>query len=186
MCVSIAQSGAVVICTMANPERIRKQVYDLTVQDLNEHPLWEFCSDEEGEEGQDEATVKPSEDREVTGYSDGAYILACDVTMADGTTASGYTYSGEPGDFGCLQPNVITVSGQVNFWLGWLRFVKDPQQRVQKALAQLNKDSASVFPVRFQTRPHINGAGMEIAVNSFMAKAADQKITDKSFVGISV
>ena len=45
---------------MASTERIRKQVYLLTVEDLNDHPLWEFCPDEEGEEDQDEATVKPS------------------------------------------------------------------------------------------------------------------------------
>ena len=43
--------------------RIRKQVYDLTAEDLRRYPLWEFCLDEEGIEGQDEATVKPSDPR---------------------------------------------------------------------------------------------------------------------------
>ncbi len=41
--------------------RIRKQVYELTVDDLDRHPVWEFALDEEGEEGQDEATVRPYE-----------------------------------------------------------------------------------------------------------------------------
>jgi hypothetical protein len=167
---------------MSNLERIRKQVYELTAQDLDSHPLWEFCPDEEGEENHDEAAVKPSEDNEVPGYSPGAYILACNVRFADGTTAVGSIYSGEPRDFGCTQPNVITVSGQISFWLGWLRFVKDPAPPIAAAMAQLNKDSASVFPIRFQTRPHINGGPMELTVDGFMAKGADQKLTDNSYV----
>src|SRR5205814_561097 len=39
--------------------KIRKQVYNLTAADLSEHPVWEFAEDEEGTEGQDEATVRP-------------------------------------------------------------------------------------------------------------------------------
>jgi len=153
---------------MASTERIRKQVYLLTVEDLNDHPLWEFCPDEEGEEDQDEATVKPSEDKEVSGYSPGVYILASDITFADGTTATGYIHSGEPGDLGCTQPNVITPSGQVNLWLGALRFIPNPQDLLAKAYQILAKDPASVFPVRFRTRPKINGDTMEIVVVSFM------------------
>ena len=40
--------------------KIRKQVYELTVDDFTEFPVWEFALDEEGEENQDEATVRPS------------------------------------------------------------------------------------------------------------------------------
>ena len=170
---------------MATSERIRKQVYDLTIDDLSSHPVWEFCLDEEGEEGQDEATVKPSEEKEVPGHSPGSYILASDVRFADGSTGIGYIYSGEPGDFGCIQPNVVTASGQVNLWLGWLKFVKDPQAAVAKALGQLGKNPTTAFPIRFKTRPDLNGAPMEIVAASFMAKGADQKITDQSFVAVA-
>jgi hypothetical protein len=52
---------------VATQERIRKHVYLLTEPDLIDYPLWEFCSDEEGEEDQDETTVKPSGDLEVEG-----------------------------------------------------------------------------------------------------------------------
>ena len=38
-------------------ERIRRQVYRLTEQDLLDHPIWEFCSDEEGVDGQDELGI---------------------------------------------------------------------------------------------------------------------------------
>lgn len=154
---------------MSDSERIRRQVYDLTVEDLERYPLWEFALDEEGEEGQDEATVKPSEETEVPGYSPGVYILAADATFADGTTAIGYLYSGGPEDgMGCTQPNIVTTSGQVNFWLGWLRFVKDPQARTAEACQILGKDRSSIFPICFRTRPQLNGAVMELVVDSFM------------------
>jgi hypothetical protein len=39
--------------------KIRKQVYDLTLDDLTRYPVWEYALDEEGEDGQDEATVRP-------------------------------------------------------------------------------------------------------------------------------
>ena len=39
--------------------KISKQVYNLTADDFSAYPVWEFASDEEGEEGQDEATVRP-------------------------------------------------------------------------------------------------------------------------------
>src|SRR5262252_1978828 len=42
-------------------KRVRKQVFDLTVEDLDRYPVWEFALDEEGDEGQDEATVRPYE-----------------------------------------------------------------------------------------------------------------------------
>lgn len=113
--------------------------------------------------------MKPSEDTEVPGYSPGAYILASDVTFGDGTSALGYVYSGGPEDgLGCNQPNVVTSSGQVNFWLGWLKFVKEPEKEIEKGLAMLSKDSASTFPVHLRTRPKINGSSMEIIVDSFM------------------
>ena len=41
--------------------KIRKQVYQLTLDDLERTPVWEFALDEEVEEGQDEATVRPVE-----------------------------------------------------------------------------------------------------------------------------
>ena len=37
----------------------RKQVYELANSDFIRCPVWEFALDEEGAEGQDEATVRP-------------------------------------------------------------------------------------------------------------------------------
>ena len=67
---------------MTKPDsRLRRQVYLLSAQDFADHPVWEFCGDEEGFEEQDEATVKPSGEAEISGYAPGAYVVAADATL---------------------------------------------------------------------------------------------------------
>jgi hypothetical protein len=144
--------------------RIRRQVYELTRLDLQQHPLWEFCSDEEGMPGQDEATVKPSEDSEVPAYSPGAYIVAADFVLADGSSAEGYLYSGEPDDFACIQPNIILTDGQINFWFG---IVPATNERLSALYQRLGKKPESVFPIHFETRVRINGKPMKGVVEGF-------------------
>ena len=39
--------------------RVRKQVDELRATDFEEYPCWEYASDEEGRNGQDECTVRP-------------------------------------------------------------------------------------------------------------------------------
>jgi hypothetical protein len=155
---------------MTKPDSgIRRQVYLLSAQDFADHPVWEFCGDEEGFEEQDEATVKPSGEAEINGYAPGAYVVAADATFADGTRTLGYLYSGEPHDFGCLQPNVLTPSGQVNLWLGSLQFIKDVDQRVAENLKTLGRDPSQVFPITFQSRVKVNNELLRVVVEGFMA-----------------
>ena len=111
--------------------RIRKQVYELTGQDFLDHAIWEFCSDEEGVEGQDEATVRPTAKTELTDELPGACVLAARVSFAHGSSGAGDLYTSESDDFGCVQPNLLAGASQVNFWLGWLRFIPNAAQRVQ-------------------------------------------------------
>jgi hypothetical protein len=127
-------------------QRTRKQVYLLSAQDLIDQPIWEFCPDEEGVEGQAEATMRPSTDKEVPGYSPGVYIVAANVRFADGTAGIGYLYSGKPDDFGTIQPNAVVDAGQVNFWLGWLQFRKNLEQHLAQAYELIGKDRNSIFP----------------------------------------
>jgi hypothetical protein len=157
-------------------QRIRKQVYLLSPQDLIDYPIWEFCSDEEGVDGQDEATVRPSEEKEVPGFSPGAYIVAADALFGDGTVACGYLYSGESHDLGCVQPNVVAGSFQVNFWLGWLRFVPNIEERIARNYELLGKMRDSVFPVSFQSRVNVNSAPLKIVVKGFMALDIDRQV----------
>jgi hypothetical protein len=71
---------------------LRKQVTDLTLDDLRQTPVWQFALDEEGEPGQDEA--------------------------ADGTRFSGFASPKAADENFSEQPTIITASGFVNFWRG--------------------------------------------------------------------
>jgi hypothetical protein len=144
--------------------RIRKQVYELTRSDLRQHALWEFCLDEEEAPGQDESTVRPSTDSEVPDYSPGAYIVAADFVLADGSPAEGYVYSGKPEDFGCTQPNLILADGQINFWFG----IATPEvDRLNALYRRLGRTAKSVFPIRYRTRVAVNGQLMSGVVEGF-------------------
>jgi hypothetical protein len=138
--------------------------------------IWEFCSDEEGVEDQDEATVRPSEDKAVVGYAPGVYIVAADVTYGDGSRGLGYLYSGEPDDFGCVQPNVVVGTEQVNFWLGSLSFTPNWETLVAAALKLLGGTSDSLFPMSFETRAFVNGAPLEVVLDGFMARDDERRI----------
>jgi len=101
-----------------NKMKIRKQVYDLTLKDFDEHPVWEFCHGEDAED-QDEATVKPYEDPMPIELGGMMVVCRADFTLADGTEMKGYLYPPmatdqfEMGDLGYIQPHIITKKGQI-------------------------------------------------------------------------
>jgi hypothetical protein len=73
--------------------KIRKQVYELTVKDLEEFPVWEHCMDEECEEDQDEATVRPYEFTPPFELGGSMMVMKADFTLADGTKMAGYFFT---------------------------------------------------------------------------------------------
>jgi hypothetical protein len=132
---------------------IRKQVYELTVADLQQTPVWEFALDEEGVEGQDEATVRPYASRGPLDMPEGAFIVRARFDLADGTTVSGFlTPPGldtETFDLGIIQPVVVTRRGQVSFWHG---IVTPKPQEIGESYSKLGKQShQQVFPIRFES-----------------------------------
>jgi len=90
--------------------RIRKQVYDLTSADLATSPVWEFALDEEGEDGQDEATVRPYLLRRGLDLDAGMFVVRALFVLADGTIMTGYLTPPVQGDagLGTLQPVIVT------------------------------------------------------------------------------
>jgi hypothetical protein len=124
---------------------MRKQVYELVEADLAREPVWEFALDEEGEEGQDEATVRPVAAADVAGQC----IVRATFELADGTVFFGYVSPTPAGDdLGSLQPVILTSAGQVSFWRGMLEPSKED---LNLAYSRLGKSmSAVVFPVRFK------------------------------------
>src|SRR2546426_6168227 len=100
--------------------KIRKQVYLLTLADLEKYPVWEFALDEEGEEGQDEATVRPYEVSQALDPSHGMFVVRASFTFADGSKMDGYLTPPVQGNDtpGTLQPVIVTTAGQVGLWCG--------------------------------------------------------------------
>lgn len=85
----------------------RKQVYDLRPEDLETCPVWEWALDEEEEEDQDEATVRPApqlatpETQELYLNSE---VVRTDFQAADGTRFIGYCSPSIENDLGYIQP----------------------------------------------------------------------------------
>jgi hypothetical protein len=94
---------------MDEAARIRKQVGDLQPDDLARFPIWEFALDEEGEEGQDDETVKPAER---------LFVVRTKFISADGTRFEGYASPHEEAQLFYTQPTIVTEYGQVRFWFG--------------------------------------------------------------------
>src|SRR6266511_2765069 len=93
---------------MTNPA-IRKQVYDLTPDDLAGTPIWEFALDEEGLAGQDEATVKPRPDLERADVDEGLLVIRAEFASADGPLFDGYVSPQHEAQLGWIQPTIVTV-----------------------------------------------------------------------------
>jgi hypothetical protein len=130
-------------------KHIRRQVYELTPEDLERFPIWEFAHDEEGEEDQDEATVRPYEASGPLDPAEGMFIVRASFTLADGTQLKGYVtppVQGESG-LGTIQPAVVVSDGQVSFWCGMLKPAVDD---IRNGYALLGKESsAQVFPLKY-------------------------------------
>lgn len=148
--------------------RIRKQVFALTPEDLDRHAVWAFALDEEGEEGQDEATVRPYEAHGPLDPAAGMFIVRARLVMADGTQVSGYLTPPVQGDagLGTLQPTVVLNEGQVSFWCGMLS--PDPAH-IAASYARLGKASASqVFPLRFASDVEMIGGPVSGELPGFL------------------
>lgn len=137
--------------------KIRKQVYDLTLQDFEQYPIWEFALDEEGEEGQDEATVGPFETQSQNDFPAGIFVTKATFTLSDGTEARGFIYppfgKDEGNDLGIIQPNIITDKGQVPFWHG----IREPNSiEINDYSRMLGKSSSEIFPLKYKSDKKID------------------------------
>lgn len=127
---------------------MRKQVYDLTLSDLELSPVWEYASDEEGVEGQNEATVRPASPGILNDALAGQFVAKARFMLADGTRMVGYLSPGVPGSFdvGTIQPAIVTDGGQVSFWFGCL---EPARTYIESSYALLRKHAGEVFPLSF-------------------------------------
>jgi hypothetical protein len=149
--------------------KIRKQVYELTVDDLTRFPAWELALDEEGEEGQDEATVRPLYAPLPLDPSEFRLIVRAKFSLADGTRHVGYlTPSHAADDLGSIQPILITPQGQISFWMGAVR--DNPLPLYQK----LGKSADQIFPITFKSDVPLIGGVVFGSIEGFL-HLADKK-----------
>ena len=146
--------------------KIRKSVADLTAQDLSAHGAWEFALDEEGDENQDETTVRP-----VEGHPDpqeGMIVIRARFTLANGRTLPGYLTPPRDGDdgLGTVQPVVTTPQGQVLFWWGMIAPDEETRASAYRKLGSTNP--SDVFPVAFESDVPIAGGPVRGLIPGFI------------------
>lgn len=152
---------------MAN-SRIRKSVSELSREDLLRFSVWEFALDEEGEEGQDETTVRPFVACGELDPSAGMFVVRARFQLPDGTEMLGYLTPHLPPDNGlnALQPVIVTEDGQVGFWWG---VIEPPPTQLSDLYRRLGRASPSqVFPIRFSSDVSIAGGPVRGEVPGFM------------------
>jgi hypothetical protein len=144
--------------------QVRKQVGDLLPSDLGRYPVWEFALDEEGEEGQDEETVRPRPDLADADPNDGLFVVRAELVARDGTRFAGYVTASEDEAMGALQPTIVTARGQVQFWLG----LHGPRPgQIERAYELLAKTPEQLFPIRFRTLVPVVGRARDGVIGGF-------------------
>jgi hypothetical protein len=147
--------------------RVRKQVYELTLQDLSAFPIWEFRLDSDHDEGRDESTVGPYPKVGVLNPTDRMFVVRTIFALADGSQMQGYVSPpgrGEEG-LGALQPIIVTERGQVRFWCG--RTAPGPK-RLAQCYEWLGKSALEIFPAQFKSDVELMGGPLIGIVPGFL------------------
>jgi hypothetical protein len=155
------------VCKESQDLRVGKQVYELTLHDLEAFPIWEFRLEEEDAADQNESTVRPFVDCEPLNPVDRMFVVRAVFTLADGSTMRGYFTPPGRGDagVGALQPIIVTEQGQVRFWCG--TSVPGPK-RLAQSYRLLGKEAKEVFPLLFESEVELAGGPVTGSVPGFL------------------
>ena len=161
--------------------RIRKQVYNLTLEDLERFPVWEHALDEECEEGQDEAIVRPYEFSPPLDPAEGMLVARATFTLCDGSTALGYLYPQPSGWdeiyqdtplLALLQPIIVLDEGRMMFWSG---IIAPDTEYVSSMYRLLGKSANEVFPLSFQSDVELKDGPVKGTIPGFLYYAMEKK-----------
>jgi hypothetical protein len=147
--------------------RVRKSVAELSLDDLELCPVWEFALDEEGEDGQDESTVRPRVMSDKLDPAAGMFIVRARFRLADGTQMHGYLTPAAEGeaDLGTLQPVIVTNAGQVLFWWG---VIMPPASELSAFYRRLGRTADKIFPLQFSSDVPILGGPLHGELPGFL------------------
>jgi hypothetical protein len=141
--------------------RIRKQVDELTASDFEAHPCWEYASDEEDRDGQDECTVRPLALAELIATTQQVFVQAA-FLFPNGRVRLGMVTLNAGNDVSSHQPVLFLPDGLLGFYEG----ASEPEpSAVKRFIAKLKKVSPTPLPVRYVSALHA-GNGMPLAVGS--------------------
>ena len=149
---------------------IRKQVYDLTLEDLREVPVWEFALDEEGEPGQDEETVRPRPEIISVDHREGLFVVSTSFTAAGGSEYRGFATAHETNNAGYVQPTIVTETRHVAFWYGSVRGSRretELQEKMAGAYQALETSRKDLFPLSWKMDVSVRDAPDEGVLNGF-------------------
>jgi hypothetical protein len=146
--------------------RIRKQVYELSAQDLEKYPVWEYALDEENQPDQDEATVRPLQELPADPEDRSQVMLAIILNLVDGTSSYGLINcpTKPEWDMSDLLPSMLVSDGMVSFWQG----VRVPSwDTISNEYRRIGKTAEQVFPASFRTLVEIDGHALEGVIEGF-------------------
>jgi len=135
---------------MGVSEETRKPIDQLTLEDLRDFPVWEFATDEEGVEGQDETWVRPVRTSRIPKDA-WSLSVASDFVCPNGTRFEGImdvtTAIHDPIPAACL-----IVAG-VYMYVGGA-----PGSRERRVLAtKLGGAEEDIFPLKYTLRVLVEG-----------------------------
>jgi hypothetical protein len=144
--------------------RVKKQVYELTLDDFHKFPVWEFRLEEDGK---DESTVRPYSTSGPLDPAERMFVVRAVFTLADGSRMQGYCSPPLQGDdsIGILQPIIITERGQVRFWCGT---TAPDLKRLARSYEWLGKDARRLFPVQFESEVELVGGPVRGSAPGFL------------------
>jgi hypothetical protein len=134
--------------------RTRKPVSRLTLSDLRSFPVWEFCIDEEGVEGQDETWIRPLA-RSTIPRKGWSLPVAANFTFKDGSNFKGFVVTTTASDDSDQPGAVLFFGGRQVCVPTKTEFNRNAAKKdLLKALA---REAKAVFPIRFQLQVLVHG-----------------------------
>ena len=134
-----------------------KPVAELSIADLVETPVWEWC-ERDGME-----MVRPTPLRKLSEYRGGPiYIAATAFVLANGQTREGYCSPEEPSGLDYTQPVIVTAGGAIALWH---ERPASSQQLTQYA-GWLGVAPSEIFPVTVKCLVSVNGNYYHVTVRA--------------------
>ncbi len=130
----------------------RKPVEDLSANDLEVFPVWEFAEDEEGSPEQDETWVRPRASSEIPENASSICVRAS-VRLACGLIYPAALFVDTFGTFTVQAVGLLTIDGRV------LLAESEATAQPSKELRRLGLTAGEVFPLEYSTIASLAATG---------------------------